>query len=126
MGPKVCLLNEFSASDGDLFPYRFRQHKLGKLIGKRSWGGVIGIRGSLPLLDGGTLNRSRSSRATGWTARRGSSKTSASSRTSSSTTTQAGSSRGSTTSSTAAIEVIQDELRTQEKNLPPIPPIPKK
>src|SRR5204863_3653601 len=38
MGPKVCLLNEFSASDGDLFPWRFRQMKLGPLIGKRSWG----------------------------------------------------------------------------------------
>src|SRR5262249_3076680 len=53
LGPMVCLLNEFSASDGDLFPYRFRQHKLGQLIGKRTWGGVVGIRGSLPLLDGG-------------------------------------------------------------------------
>jgi tricorn protease len=61
-GPKVCLLNEFSASDGDLFPYRFRQHKLGKLIGKRSWGGVVGIRGTLPLLDGGYLNRPEYSR----------------------------------------------------------------
>ncbi len=57
LGPKVCLLNEFSASDGDLFPYRFRHYKVGKLIGKRSWGGVIGIRGSLPLLDGGYLNK---------------------------------------------------------------------
>jgi tricorn protease len=56
-GPQVCLLNEFSASDGDLFPYRFKHYKLGKLIGKRSWGGVIGIRASLPLLDGGTLNK---------------------------------------------------------------------
>ena len=61
-GPMVCLMNEFSASDGDLFPYRFRQHKLGKLIGKRSWGGVVGIRGSLPLLDGGTLKRPEFSR----------------------------------------------------------------
>jgi tricorn protease len=61
-GPMVCLMNEFSASDGDLFPYRFRHHKLGKLIGKRSWGGVVGIRGSLPLLDGGTLNRPEFSR----------------------------------------------------------------
>ncbi len=57
IGPKVCLLNEFSASDGDLFPFRFRHYKLGKLIGKRSWGGVIGIRGTLPLLDGGYLNK---------------------------------------------------------------------
>ncbi len=56
-GPKVCLMNEFSASDGDLFPYRFRHYKLGKLVGKRSWGGVIGIRGSLPFVDGGSLNK---------------------------------------------------------------------
>jgi tricorn protease len=61
-GPMVCLMNEFSASDGDLFPYRFRHHKLGKLIGKRSWGGVVGIRGTLPLLDGGYLNRPEFSR----------------------------------------------------------------
>jgi tricorn protease len=61
-GPMVCLMNEFSASDGDLFPYRFRHYKLGPLIGKRSWGGVVGIRGSLPLLDGGTLNRPEFSR----------------------------------------------------------------
>lgn len=62
LGPKVCLLNEYSASDGDLFPYQFRQARLGKLIGKRSWGGVVGIRGTLPLLDGGTLNRPEFSR----------------------------------------------------------------
>jgi tricorn protease len=54
-GPMVCLLDEFSASDGDIFPYRFRKANLGKLIGKRSWGGVVGIRGTLPLLDGGFL-----------------------------------------------------------------------
>ncbi len=62
VGPMVCLMNEFSASDGDLFPYRFRHYKLGPLIGKRSWGGVVGIRGSLPLLDGGTLNKPEFSR----------------------------------------------------------------
>jgi tricorn protease len=61
-GPKVCLMNEFSASDGDIFPYRFRQHKIGPLIGKRTWGGVVGIRGTLPLLDGGFLNRPEFSR----------------------------------------------------------------
>ena len=55
-------MNEFSASDGDLFPYRFRSSKLGLLIGKRSWGGVVGIRGTLPLLDGGYLNRPEFSR----------------------------------------------------------------
>lgn len=57
MGPKVCLINEFSASDGDIFPYRFKRMQLGKLIGKRTWGGVVGIRGTLPLLDGGYLNK---------------------------------------------------------------------
>lgn len=61
-GPMVCLLNEYSASDGDIFPYRFRQYKLGPLIGKRSWGGVVGIRGTLPLTDGGYLNRPEFSR----------------------------------------------------------------
>ncbi|MBK7258786.1 MAG: PD40 domain-containing protein [Ignavibacteriae bacterium] len=61
-GPKVLLLNEFSASDGDIVAYRFKTHKLGPVIGKRSWGGVVGIRGSLPLLDGGTLNRPEFSR----------------------------------------------------------------
>jgi len=57
VGPKVCLCDEFSASDGDIFPYRFKFLKLGKLIGKRTWGGVVGIRGTLPLLDGGFLNK---------------------------------------------------------------------
>ena len=53
VGPMVTLTNEFSASDGDIFPYRFKALGLGKLIGKRTWGGVIGIRQSLPLVDGG-------------------------------------------------------------------------
>lgn len=54
-GPIVCLINELSASDGDLFPYQFKQAGIGKIIGKRSWGGVIGIRGSLPFIDGGYM-----------------------------------------------------------------------
>ncbi|HEX9740765.1 MAG TPA: S41 family peptidase, partial [Ignavibacteriaceae bacterium] len=62
VGPKVCLLNEFSASDGDIFPYRFKHYKLGKLIGKRSWGGVVGIRGTNPFIDGGFLNKPEFSR----------------------------------------------------------------
>jgi tricorn protease len=55
MGPMVTLCNEFSASDGDIFPYRFKSLGLGKLIGKRTWGGVVGIRNSLPLADGGSF-----------------------------------------------------------------------
>jgi tricorn protease len=57
LGPMVALCNEFSASDGDIFPFRFKSNGMGKLIGKRTWGGVVGIRNTLPLTDGGTLNR---------------------------------------------------------------------
>jgi tricorn protease len=57
VGPKVCLIDCYSASDGDLFPYQFKKLGIGKLIGKRTWGGVVGIRGTLPLLDGGYLNK---------------------------------------------------------------------
>jgi tricorn protease len=54
-GPKACILNETSASDGDIFPAMFRKAGLGPLIGKRSWGGVVGITGHGPLIDGGTV-----------------------------------------------------------------------
>ncbi len=54
-GHKVCLIDETSASDGDIFPYYFRESGLGPLIGKRTWGGVIGITDHGPLLDGGQV-----------------------------------------------------------------------
>ncbi len=57
LGPKILLVNGYSASDGDLFAYQFKKLKLGKIIGKRTWGGVVGIRGSLPFIDGGTLRK---------------------------------------------------------------------
>ena len=62
LGPKVMLIDEFSASDGDIVAYRFKKHNLGPVIGKRTWGGVVGIRGTLPLLDGGYLRRPEFSR----------------------------------------------------------------
>ena len=124
-GPMVCLCDEFSASDGDLFSYRFKQSKLGKVIGKRTWGGVVGIRGSLPLLDGGFLNKPEFSRydlegknwiieghgvepdiyvdndpATEYA--------------------------GTDQQLNKAIETILDELKTQEKEIPPLPPYPVK
>jgi tricorn protease len=124
-GPKVCLINEYSASDGDIFPYRFRQYKLGKLIGKRTWGGVIGIRGSLPLLDGGYLYKpefaSYDVDGKKWIieghgvdpdividndpAREYA---------------------GTDDQLNRAIEVILEELRTQERRIPPPPPYPKR
>jgi tricorn protease len=54
-GPKVALLNHWSASDGDIFPYLFHLYGLGKLVGTRSWGGVRGIRGNWQLMDGGYI-----------------------------------------------------------------------
>jgi len=56
IGSLVCLLNENSASDGDIFPAMFRQAKLGPLVGKRSWGGVVGITNRGTLIDGGSVN----------------------------------------------------------------------
>lgn len=52
VGPKVLLINKYSASDGDLFPWSFKANKIGKVIGTRTWGGIIGISGSLPYMDG--------------------------------------------------------------------------
>lgn len=125
MGPKVCLIDEFSASDGDIFPYRFKKHKLGKLIGKRTWGGVVGIRGTLPLVDGGYLMKPEfavySIDGKEWIIEgRGvepdiyvdndPAKEYA----------------GEDEQLNKAIEVILEELKTKEKELPKVPPYPKK
>lgn len=55
VGPKVLLVNGYSASDGDLFPYRFKYNKLGTIIGHRTWGGVVGYSGTVPVVDGGSI-----------------------------------------------------------------------
>ena len=54
-GPRVMIINEFAGSGGDAMPYFFRFHKLGTLVGTRTWGGLIGISGYPPLMDGGML-----------------------------------------------------------------------
>lgn len=54
-GPMVALINETSASDGDIFSYMFKQAKLGPTIGKRTWGGTVGINDYGPVLDGGNV-----------------------------------------------------------------------
>jgi len=124
-GPKVALCDEFSASDGDIFTYRFKHYKLGKVIGKRTWGGVVGIRGTLPFTDGGVLNRPEFSRydveGKEWImegygvdpdivvdndpAREVA---------------------GQDDQLDKAIEVILNDLKTQEKTIPPPPPYPVK
>jgi tricorn protease len=55
LGPMVALLDGNSASDGDIFPAMFREAGLGPLIGKRSWGGVVGISNRGNLIDGGAV-----------------------------------------------------------------------
>ena len=52
-GPKCMLINGLAGSGGDCFPYYFRQAGLGKLIGMRTWGGLVGISGNPTLIDGG-------------------------------------------------------------------------
>ncbi|MDQ9091458.1 PDZ domain-containing protein [Pseudoalteromonas haloplanktis] len=54
-GPKAMLINGYSSSGGDALPYYFRQAGLGKLIGTRTWGGLIGISGNPSLVDGGSV-----------------------------------------------------------------------
>jgi len=55
LGPMAAILDERSSSDGDIFPYMFREAGLGPLIGRRSWGGVVGISNTGQLIDGGTI-----------------------------------------------------------------------
>jgi tricorn protease len=54
-GPKAMLINGWSGSGGDCFPFYFKQSRLGPLIGMRTWGGLIGITGSPRLVDGGSV-----------------------------------------------------------------------
>jgi tricorn protease len=122
-GPMVALIDEFSASDGDIFPFRFKTLGLGKLIGKRTWGGVVGIREPLPLTDGGNLFKPEfapySKEGKGWIIEG-----------------QgvdpdifvdndpAKEFRGEDQQLDRAIQEMQEELKTKRYDLPPIPPYP--
>ena len=52
-GPKAMIINEYAGSGGDALPWMFRQRKIGPLIGRRTWGGLVGMLGFPPLIDGG-------------------------------------------------------------------------
>ena len=54
-GPKAMIINEYAGSGGDAMPWMFRQRHIGPLIGKRTWGGLVGIVGFPPLIDGGIV-----------------------------------------------------------------------
>ena len=123
LGPMVSLIDEFSASDGDIFPYRFKALGLGKLIGKRTWGGVIGIRDSLPLVDGGQFFKPEfapySKEGKGWIIE------------SHGVDPDivvdndpAKEFRGEDQQLDRAIQEIQEELKTKRYELPPVPPYP--
>ncbi|PYL84193.1 MAG: protease, partial [Verrucomicrobia bacterium] len=123
LGPMVTLINEFSASDGDIFPYRFKTLGLGKLIGKRTWGGVIGIRDSLPLVDGGQFFKPEfapySKEGKDWIIE------------SHGVDPDivvdndpAKEFRGEDQQLDRAIQEIQEELKTKRYDLPPVPPYP--
>jgi tricorn protease len=54
-GPKVMIIDETAGSGGDMLPWMFRKFKLGPIVGKRTWGGLVGIGGVPQLMDGGTI-----------------------------------------------------------------------
>jgi tricorn protease len=54
-GPKAMLINQYSSSGGDAFPYFFRKNNLGTIIGTRTWGGLVGMTGNARLSDGGYI-----------------------------------------------------------------------
>lgn len=58
-GPKVMIVNEYAGSGGDAMPLFFRRRGLGKLVGKRTWGGLIGIYDYPDLMDGGSITAPR-------------------------------------------------------------------
>ena len=58
-GPKVMLINQNSGSGGDAMPWYFKKAGIGKLVGTRTWGGLVGIGGYPQLLDGGYVNAPR-------------------------------------------------------------------
>jgi tricorn protease len=54
-GPKVMIINEMAGSGGDLMPYMFKRRQIGPLVGKRTWGGLVGTWDTPQLIDGGTM-----------------------------------------------------------------------
>ena len=53
LGPKVMIVNEMAGSGGDMFPWFFQHEKIGPVVGKRTWGGLVGYRREIPFMDGG-------------------------------------------------------------------------
>ena len=58
-GPKVMIINQFSGSGGDALPWYFKKDSIGTIVGERTWGGLVGIGGYPPLMDGGSITAPR-------------------------------------------------------------------
>ena len=58
-GPKTMIINEYAGSGGDLLPWLFRENKVGTLVGRRTWGGLVGIYNYPTLIDGGAVTAPR-------------------------------------------------------------------
>lgn len=58
-GPKTMIVNEYAGSGGDLMPWLFRKAKVGQLVGKKTWGGLVGIYTYPQLIDGGSVTAPR-------------------------------------------------------------------
>ena len=116
----ACVTNHYAASDGDIFSYFFKYYKLGPLIGERTWGGVRGIRGQIPLMDGGYITRpefarydlnskwvvENHGRAAGHRGREPA----------------RGGGEGAGSATGKAIELVMKEIQANPKKLPPRPP----
>lgn len=59
LGPKTMMINEYSSSGGDALPWMFRKAKIGQLVGRRTWGGLVGIYDYPFLIDGGSVTAPR-------------------------------------------------------------------
>ena len=65
-GPKVMIIDETAGSGGDMLPWMFRKFEVGTLVGKRTWGGLVGMLGFPVLMDGGGNSAQRGHLDKGW------------------------------------------------------------
>ena len=122
-GPKAMIINEMAGSGGDYMPYAFRQAGIGPLVGKRTWGGLVGIGGYPTLIDGGMVTAPRMGdlvpdRETG------TSRIAASHRISTSSRTRKPFAKGSDPQLEKAVEVVLEALKKYPTSKPKRPAYP--
>ena len=121
-GHMVVLIDQFAGSDGDIFPESFRLNDMGPLIGTRTWGGVVGIRGDKPFVDFGLSTQPEFA---WWEPRRGWSLENSGVRPDIEVViTPQDRTAGRDPQLEKAVEVLLGKLETDPKELPPAPPWP--